>query len=385
MSSPQAPQQYVTPISNVGSGSGTAFWNAPQGPVVKTIRTWDTGNKIGGAQLSWSDSTQDFKGNAVGNLNEFTFQDGEIVTGLVLNPTQDGQDFCNIRMTTNQGRTFQAGGSGNTGAAKVCAVGSGILIGWSGVSTPNLKGFGLLFWNALKSIDIDSVNYNPSPEGLPDGISPLSLSTGTFSNLGNDPVQFSFQDSVTKTNTSTYSVAVATQWGVSATVSAELFGIGGSTTASWQTTGTKTTTTTTTTDIALQWSLNGSIPSMSSITCLASCFQGVLSAVDFTCNVTLTFIDTTTYTFSTSGVWNNVLFTNVTAQISDVVKLKSSETIAALSEMRNEHALPEPEMKMKTLKENGVLKAPQKVAWKEQNGFTPAEAKTELEELQNGA
>ena len=144
----------------------------------------------------------------------------------------------------------------------------------------------------------------------------MTSSHAKFSNPGSNGVEFTFQDSVTITNTGIYNVAVADMYGVFATVSASFFGTTAGAKPVWNHVTTKTTTISTTTDLARQWNSTGGLVSRKVITCTATHAQGEIN-VNFTCNVTLTFKNTNIepYSYSTTGVAKNVLYTNITAGI----------------------------------------------------------------------
>ena len=312
---PPPPQLLDTPV--VGGSTPGGFGEYAESQNARTVIVWDDGSKIIGVQLILANGAMWPAGAQTGTLSRLDLQSAEIVTTLTMWPTPDGTGLGRIKISTNMGQIFDHGTSGNNTSSVICPVGSGIIVGFEGcLSNSILISLGFVFLNPLKSVLIDQVVYTTDPSSLTTGISPISLSHAIFSNKGKDPIDFTFQNSVTKTNSSTYEVAVAEQYGVSATVSAEFLGITVGASPSWSKTTTKTQSTTTSTDIAVQWSLTGTVAPGKPISCTASCAQGIIN-LDFTCNITLTFVDTTipAVTISSTGVAKNVLYTNVTADV----------------------------------------------------------------------
>ena len=307
-----------TPTFRVGSNTPDTYIYLQWVDVVTSIIVWDNGSRITGVQLLCTrNNSPPLLGDKTGTLCRLDLQQAELIQTLTMWPTSDGSALAKIVITTNLGQTFAHGTQGSNSEAQLCQVGSGIMCGMNGSANSGvLASLGFKFFLPIKSIQIADLAYPNDPSGLSDGISIISLSHATYSNPGADPIQFSFKDTVTKTNTTEYSVALADTYGVSATVKGEFLGISLGATPSWEKTTEKTTTSTTSTDIALQWGLTGDLASGKSVSCTATCAQAAIN-VDFTCSILVTFVDPTipVMLWWSNGVAKNVLYTNVTAGI----------------------------------------------------------------------
>ena len=262
-----------------------------------------------------------------GSLSRLDLQPAELVTSLTMWETSDpgggSSGLGRIRITTNMGQIFDHGSSDIEVKAVQCSPESGIIIGFGGATTkPQPAPSELLvslqyrFLARLKSVSVDEVDYQNDPFQTATGISPISLSHATFANSGATPIDYEFSDSITRSNTSEYSVATAEKYGVSATVSAEFFGISAGASPTWEKSTEKTQTTTTSLDITLQWTVKGSVPPNGSVSCTATCSQGIIN-VDFTCRITLVFQDTTipSVTITSQGFAKDVCYRTVSAGV----------------------------------------------------------------------
>ena len=317
MSSP-----FFTPVSTVGGSEGTPYDSVQPMNHIRTLIIWDDGNTIIGFHLEGvfgDEPSGTSAGRTSGTQSRLDLQQAELVTSLTMWASSDGKSLSRIRITTSLGQTFEAGGTSRDLDATILPTGSGIIVGWSSIiDGPNvggiLNGLGFQFLMPLQSVAISIVKPSNDPSGQSDGISSISLSHATFSNPSAEAIKYTFQDTVTKTNTSQYSFSVTDWFDGFVTVQAPIYSIAAGATPTWQMSTATAATAPTSTDVALQWSLTGDLAQNTKVSCTASCLRGALN-LNYRANVTLAFKDSSipVATFTTAGVAKIIVFSNVAA------------------------------------------------------------------------
>ena len=290
---------------------------------MQRLDVWWDGGALRGIQVTYPDNTvtQVFDSPS-GSTNHIIFEPGERVTSMTLWGNGIGTRSERIRITTTK-QTFDVGKDTSGQTAYDAPIGSGILVGMFGRSGADIDQLGPVFLDgAVQSINIGNINYTPTLDKTSKGISSVVLAQTYFSNQSGGNPTWNFANGVSRTDTTRFTQTTATMYGasVSVTVSAELFGIGGDTTAGfeWQKTDTQETTTETSQEVELSWSLSGTLAPGEGVTAIATCEQGIGNAT-YTSTVTILLADGSVSQFSENGTFSNVVYTKATAtMISDV-------------------------------------------------------------------
>jgi hypothetical protein len=223
---------------------------------------------------------------------------------------------------TSQGQTFDHGKDTNNQGAYDMDVGSGICVGLNGRSGSQMDCLGFIFLNGkVTNVTITDIQYNPDITGSQQGISQVTLDQVDYTNppdSGMD-VNWSFENTASRTTSNTFTQSSSTQYGVSTsiTIKGELFGIGveNTNTFSWQKTMGSEYASTTSTTQSLSWNLSGVLKPGKSIRAQASCQQGIAS-VNYISTVTIELDNKRVSTYTEPGVFNNVVYTQATAKAS---------------------------------------------------------------------
>ena len=182
---------------------------------------------------------------------------------------------------------------------------------------------GAIFLNgSVTSVSIDNVQYSHSLNGKKTRLSQVALSQVHYLGTPVHGTDWTFSNSVNRTTTSSFSQTSSTMFGVSvgATVSAEVFGIGGSveTGFQWQTTNATESSTSTSEDFSLAWGVSGHLNPGEGITCTSISEMGVGNA-QYTSRVTVRLSDGTVSSYGENGTFNNVVYAKAwVSQVPDV-------------------------------------------------------------------
>ena len=299
--------------------------------------------------MSFSDGTQtQLYGQANGDSNTITFAPGEQVTSLTMWGNGIGTRAGRIRLTTNQGQTFDHGKDTSGQQSFNYSVGSGILVGMVGRADAEMDALGCIFLSgAVQSVNISVQSYSPNLNGTSQGISQETLSQVIYQNPPDAaaPTNWTFSDSTTRTVSNTFTQSSATSYGASATVSVEatLFDVvkaTASATFTWMQTNTTETSSTTSTEQSLSWGLSGTLQPNQQVTATATSQQGTAN-ITYSSRVTLNMGSLGTYVYNEPGTLSNVVWTSAVAT-ADVTPIPSStsRSMKALSE----HAVTEIEV-----------------------------------------
>ncbi|KAF2441434.1 hypothetical protein P171DRAFT_365956, partial [Karstenula rhodostoma CBS 690.94] len=249
---------------------------------------------------------------------------GERMAALTLWGNGVGTRCGGVRILTSEGQTFDHGKDTGGQEAYDMDVGSGICVGLNGRSGSEMDCLGFIFLNGkVTNVVISSIQYNPDISGSKQGISQVTLEQVDYTNppdSGMD-VNWSFNNTASRTTSNTFTQTSSTQYGVSTsiTIKSELFGTGieNTNTFPWQKTqGTEYASTTSTTQ-SLSWNLSGVLKPGKIIRAQATCQQGIAS-VNYTSTVTVQLDNGYTSTYTEPGVFNNVVYTQATARTAPI-------------------------------------------------------------------
>jgi hypothetical protein len=310
----------VEPFSEYGGPRTDGSVNA--GQLVQVLGVWADDYQIAGMLITYTNgNTAAMIGRQSGNYQQITFQPGETISQATLwsGVSQSNlPSMGRLYISTSKGQTLDiSAGKYNTISNDAAAqnIGSGLLAGFAGTVLKlgsfqfGITGLCFVLVNPVSSISIDNVQFTQSIIGTANGISPQALDTATYTWDGK-PYNYTFQGSVTQTNTQEMSQTASMMYGVTASVEATFFKIvKASTSFQWQYTTSTTQTSSVSTAFMQSWGTSGSINSAADqVTCQSVCSQGKVN-VPYTADVTIVMKDGTSWKYNEPGTFNNVLFT----------------------------------------------------------------------------
>lgn len=310
-----------TPLSVVGSAPTYTNFQ-PRG--YKKFQVWCSNNKITGVKLDYNPDPNDNGGNAfvgqtTGDSQVIYLDPGILLTSMTLWAGSDNQSVVGLSVSTNDEKRSINIGNTTSGQAVVYWIGSGFLVSVQGASGGGiLTGLGFQFFKPIASVTMtidDSDWWGGIVPAYASSLKLQTLSQATFTNQTNTASNYSFQDSVTRTDSRTIENSLSKTVGASVTVKASILEIVDvSATASWSMTTGQTVSNTTSTERALQWSLEGILPAMTTLTCRATCWQGIAD-VYFNCTINIGCMDNSSFSYRSGGISKNVLYSVVTADV----------------------------------------------------------------------
>ena len=315
---PYPPGPYSPGFFVGGSGAGPFLTcGGTDGRVVTKLGVWKNTSCLQGIQVTYNDGWQSpVYGSVSGDYNQIIFQPGERVVELTLWGNGIGTRTGRIKLTTNGGQTFDWGKDTSGQTAYSAPVGGGLLVGAVGRCGAEIDMLSLVFFTDVKSVAITNVNYVNPPTGTANGIDLVQLQSSTYTNGGTEPIKWIFENSITRTDSHSWSQSATRQYGVGATVSAGFFGfVQAGASYNWSMTEEKTSQSTVTTEKMLSWSLEGTLDPDSSILAVATCHQGTVD-VEYNATVTVTMKSGQTFSYDEPGVITDVLYSHASATAS---------------------------------------------------------------------
>jgi len=307
--------------------------------VVKSIDVWYNDATLRGIQVSYADDSRSpIFGSAADQFKSITLQPGELVTSLTLWGNGVGTRCGRILLTTNGGQMFDAGKNTDGQTSYPMDVGSGYLFGFCGRSDSDIDLLGAIFLTSpIVSVSVTDIQYTPSLSGLSSGISQVALDQAHFSNpvSAASPKDWQFSGNTTRTTSTTFTQSSSTMFGgsVNVEVSGEVFGVGAKASAGfeWQTTSTVEQSNTLSNEQSLQWGLSGTLQPGQGISCTAYCQLGQ-GQTRYTGNVTVTLANGYTNSYQETGIFRNVIYSNVQVSTQDdaVALVQAPQATAAL-------------------------------------------------------
>ena len=329
MSFPEYPSGPFSPEFCVGGFGGspwsTCGWVTNQKALVVTkLEVWWNSSTLKAVQITYANSSiSPIFGQTSGNGSSITFAPGERVTSLTLWGNGVGTRTGRIRITTSKGQTFDVGKNTDGQNSYSAPIGSGILVGMVGRGGQDIDMLGAVFLEgSVSSISIGDIQYNDSLDGTKKGLSQVTLSRVHYQGAPVTGTNYNFENKVERTVSLSFSQTSSTMYGLSvgASVTAEVFGIGGTveTGFEWQTTNTEETTTSTSTLMGLTWGTHGHVEPGKGLTCTSLSEMGVGNAT-YNSTVTVKLSDGTVSSYKEPGVFNNVVYTEAwVTEIPDV-------------------------------------------------------------------
>lgn len=329
MSSTSYPSGPFTPEYCVGGLGGYQFatcgWVTNlKALVVQKLQVWWDKRQIKAIQVTYADtSVSPLFGTMSESTASITIAPGERITSFVLWGDGRGSRTGRVRITTNQGQYFDVGKKTFGQTSYNAPIGSGILVGIVGRCGGFMDMLGAVFLNgSVTSVTIDNVQYSNSLSGASTGLSEVALSQVHYLGAPFNGTDWTFSNTVHRTETSSFSQTSSAIFGVNvgATVSAEVFGIGGNLEPGfqWQTTSTTESSTSKSKEFSLTWGVSGHLNPGEGVTCTSLTKMGVGKA-QYTSRVTVTLSDGTVSSYDEEGVFNNVVYTKAwVSQVPDV-------------------------------------------------------------------
>ena len=313
------PSGPFTPPSYVGGSCGREFstygWiTHKQALVVQRLQVWWDTRCITAIQLTYADgSVSDIFGQTSGTNDSLTLAPGERITSFILwdnGKGDNGTRIGRIRMNTSQGQTFDVGKDTSGQPSYTQPIGAGILVGMVGRCGSDVDLLGAVFLNSkVTAVAIDNVEYD-NEAFLP--LSRVVLSQVHYKGAPVDGTNWTFSNSVSRTTPQSFNQTSATMFGpsVRATVTASVFGIGGSVESNlqWQSTLSSETSTSTTQEVGFTWGVSGHLPPDKGLTCTVMTGMGLCNNIRYTCRVKVTLSDGTVNSYSEDGIFNSIVY-----------------------------------------------------------------------------
>ena len=337
MSSSPIPEGPFANINTIGGPTGNDFstcgWvTNEKASVVTQLQVWWNGYNLQGVQVTYSDDTVSALYGAPNNdTATLILAPGERITSMTLwgnGAGGAGTRTGRVRMTTDKWQNFDHGKDTTNLTAYPSDVGSGSLVGMIGKSSWDIDMLGfLLLSSSVSSIAVSGVEYTDDLTGTQNGLSQITLDEAHFE--GADPygANWAFSNTVTKTESTTFTQRSTTTWGayVPVTVNAAPFSIGGSASTgfTWAKEDARETITSTINQLTLHWGIDGHLAPGEGLTCSSLSEMGVGHA-RYNATVTISLYDGTVSTYSEPGVFNNVTYTQ--AWVTQVPQKKPPNT-----------------------------------------------------------
>lgn len=329
MAFPTYPSGPFTPEFCVGGFGGNQFstcgWVTNQKAlVVQKLQVWWDSSQIKAIQVTYADSSvSSLFGQTSGTTGSIAFSPGERATSFTLWGDGHGSRTGRVRITTTKGQTFDVGKNTSGQNTYTAPIGSGILVGMVGRCGNSMDMLGAVFLrDNVTSVAIDNVQYLNNISGKNTRLTQVTLGQVHYLGAPVHGTDWNFSNDVKRTQSSSFSQISSTMFGVSvgASVSAEIFGIGGSveTGFQWQTTKTTESGISDSSEFNLIWGVSGHLNPGEGITCTSKAEMGV-GNVQYTSRVTVTLSDGTVSSYGENGVFDNVVYTNAWVdQVPDV-------------------------------------------------------------------
>lgn len=328
-SGPYAPPTFV------GANGGIKFseFGAEQaGKVVRGLDIWLSGS-MAGIQLFYSDGStgglHGYPNYQPNNHWKIIFEPGERVTNAVISGNKQGNRAGRIVMDTSKGKHYDIGHDVGQDQYPI-DVGSGILVGVTGRAAVEIDALGFVFLTDVDKVEVSNIKFTIDPISMNNTITEQTL-TGEvpFENQLDKEATYTFQNSVTRTNTNTFTQGSTTTWGVQASIEAGFFDIAKTSSRfSWQQEKTASHSQSTSTEIALTWSLSGTLPPKSKVVGKAFCQFGQLPELPYTSTVKVYMKNQAygSFTFSEKGTFTNAIFAYAEATVSTPTFIDASLT-----------------------------------------------------------
>jgi hypothetical protein len=304
----------------VGGNGGSPFetCGGTDGRVVTKLGVWKNSSCLQGIQLTYNDGSQSpVYGSVKDDYAQIIFQPGERVVELTLWGNGIGTRTGRIKLTTSGGQTFDHGKDTSGQTAYSAPVGGGLLVGAAGRCGAEIDMLSMVFLTDIKSVSVTNVNYVNPPTGTANGIELALLQSTTYTNKSTtEPMKWRFENSITRTDSRSWSQSATRQYGIAVTVSAGFFDFAKvGTSYTWSMTEERTSTSTVTTEKTLSWSLEGQLDPGQTIHAVATCYVGTVD-VDYNATVTVTMKSGETFTYNQAGVISNVFCSQASATAS---------------------------------------------------------------------
>lgn len=313
---PPYPPGPYSPGFFVGGSGGEPFLTCggTDGRAVTKLGAWTNSSCLQGIQVTYNDGSQSqVFGSVHGDYAQIIFPPGERVVELTLWGNGNGTRTGRIKLTTDGGQTFDHGKNTSGQTAYSAPVGGGLLVGAAGRCGAEIDMLGLVFLSDVTSVSITDVNYYNPPVGTSNGIDLLMLQRTSYTDPYDKPVKWVFANSVTRTDSRSWSQSATRQYGVTVSVSAGFFDfakVGASYT--WSLSEQKTSESTVTTERTLTWSLEGELDPGQSVVAVATCYVGTVD-VDYTATVNVFLKSGEHFSYRESGVISSVLVSEASA------------------------------------------------------------------------
>jgi|GEM_PF-3635814 len=316
---PPYPPGPYSPGFFVGGFGGSPFLTCggTDGRAVTKLGVWTNSSCLQGIQVTYNDGSQSqVYGSVRGDYAQIIFQPGERVVELILWGNGNGTRTGRIKLSTNGGQTFDHGKDTSGQTAYSAPVGGGLLVGVVGRCAVEIDMLGLVFLGEIASVAVSDLTYVNPPTGTAAGIDLVLLQSTTFTDREPKPTDWLFANSVSRTDSTTWSQSATQQYGVTVSVSASFFDFAKvGTTYSWSITEEKTRASTVTTEKTLSWSLGGRLDPGESVTAVATCYAGSVD-VNYSSKVTVIMKSGELFSYAESGVIHNVLCSEASATVS---------------------------------------------------------------------
>ena len=282
--------------------SGTRFTlnRFSSGHIVKRIGVHFSTTNLRGLNISYSDGTRQTTGALQGSYAEITLQPAEVVTRASIWGEGQGRRTGRIWLETSRGQTLNAGRNTAGQDEFPINVGSGILAGFLGRSSTEIWILGFLFILPVTRTLISNVRFT-LPAG--DTIGSQLFREATYENVGTSgDINWDFSNSVTRTNSVSFSSSATVEFGSSISITAGIPAIAQvESSFSWSVSATATWQRTNETQLTFGWGLSGSLAPGDTVQGRALCQHGQAD-LEYTATVRHEFASHNPITYTDRGV-----------------------------------------------------------------------------------
>ncbi|KAL3698198.1 hypothetical protein R1sor_012274 [Riccia sorocarpa] len=332
-----------TPVQRIGGNDGTLFeeYGGSDGRVVERILVYSGPSQLKAITLWLTNSSPVTFGNPSGNTGsrQFIFQPGERITKLSLWGNGAGTRAGWIRFKTTTNRDFDFGMTKwGLKTEYPIDVGSGIFIGLVGRADVDINHVGFVFLQHVTSARVVDVRYPTLALDSQAGIRSVNLEgfDSRNNNTNGQPIHWKFANSITKTESSSWTNTTALTFYASWHVEAKVpFVASAGASGGWELSNTFTYEKTNSSDRTLSWNKSGTLNPGQTISLVATTKEGVLN-IDYEGYFEVTVRDGRKFRYPFKGTYAGTSFTNV--------EVVSTGTRSSESEPEQPEVYDEPEV-----------------------------------------